>query len=156
MSITNIDAIYAEYPFLELIVPRASTTSAQVALWDSEFASRSSQTDRSDWHHFLLLDARGQIVTRVGENSSFLGKLSRSLKRENLAQALYRLADRARTVRYSLIYTYGSIYDYFWEVDRVDRRYADLFFYKLPGDYENAADWLANEIKDIRKEIRQL
>ena len=106
MILSNVDKIYREYPFLEKILPRVSTATAQVNRWGEKFF----KTSPVEWYDdrytykFLLLDQGGNIVGRVGESWNPFWT-----RNENAGQALARLKDKAESVRYAVSLRDGNL-----------------------------------------------
>jgi hypothetical protein len=128
MTTSNVDAIYAEYPFLERIYSRKSVDRMQVTRWTAEFLDRASTvyfgySEMTDTHTILLLDKDGNTITRVGEyKRSFLFWEWKGLQKETVREALIRIGEEsARKVYYGL--------------------YDRETFYRLPRGFTSAYEW---------------
>lgn len=131
MARSNVDAIYAENPFLSKIISRVKVPDARVKRWSEKFlASTPDSYPNSGAEKIYLLDEQGDIVTRVGTRlEQFLTAIGFPTS-ETVDQTLARIGnDEARRVRYAVGVWHRVI------------------LWKLPNGYENAADWLRTVAK---------
>lgn len=121
MVLSNIDRIYAEYPFINEIYPRSKAWRAQVSRMDGNFFQLWNSGDPS--RRFFLLDEKGKILTRVGGrgNLSFLSYIIGN-KSETVGQALYRIGNRARDVHFAITSDRSSVCLY-----KLPRKYKDIW-----------------------------
>ncbi len=133
---SNVDAIYAEYPFLEKLISRKRIAEAQVKRWDDELLEQNRRHFRR-YHKLFLLHRQGKIVTEVGWR--FFGIFPYAL--ETVGQALARIGDDTEKVRYAVYFSKA-----------VDH----LVFYKSPRGFENVADWFRSRVMDWRQVIRKV
>ncbi len=140
---SNVDAIYAEYPFLEKIHPRAKTVEAQVRRFDDDFMSQTAviQYDDRFTYRFYLLDEHGEIVARVGEPLTRFTRFLNRTSDETAGQALARIGSDTRRVRHAVFVG--------------ESRTIPTTLYKLPNGFDNASDWLQSHIADGRKELKE-
>lgn len=141
MARSNVDAIYAENPFLSKLIARIKVPDAQVKRWSADFLASTPDTyPDSGTEKIYLLDEHGNIVARVGSLSDRIaGFLGFHQNSETVGQALARIGDeKARKVRYAVGVWNGRV-----------------ILWKLPNGYNNAADWLASTITEACKELRQ-
>jgi len=97
--LSNVDKIYGEYPFIERHFPRVKTKIAQVKRWNENFYKTSPI---SYWGErlvstLILLNEQGELVARVGKS-----RIPFWTRDENAGQALARLGEREKEVRYAL------------------------------------------------------
>lgn len=140
MARSNVDAIYAENPFLSKLIARVKVPDAQVKRWSEEFLASTPDTyPDSGTENIYLLDEHGDIVARVGSLSDRIaGFLGFHQNSETVGQALVRIGDdQTRRVRYAV----GV-----WH---------KVVLWKLPNGHNNAADWLASTVTETRKKLRQ-
>jgi hypothetical protein len=135
MELSNVDAIYAENPFLEKIIPRIQVSIAQVKRWDDVFLN--SPNHDAVLAKIYLVDEDGDVVARVGTRwDYFFTALGRVMITETVAQTLARIGeDQGRRVHYAV--GVGS-----W-----------VILYKLPRGYKNAVDWVQARIEENRKHL---
>lgn len=145
---SNTDVIYLEFPFLHRVVPRVKIQSATVRRWDNDFLQNTSL--HSEEHicfvkDICLLDTEGGIVATVGKRTLWEffkeGGLYQSVgwyNYENVAQALFRLGDRKKLVKYAIMFDGAS-----------------FTLYKLPKGFLNAADWFLSEVEIAHNQMRQ-
>lgn len=135
MAPSNVDAIYAEYPFLERVIPRIEVSAVQVNRWDKELLTYSG----SGTEEIYLIDEHGNIITCVGTPiGRFLGFFLFGLAAETVGRALARIKkDKVRRIRYAV-----RIHDM-------------VTLYKLPRGYNNAWEWLCSTVTEARKTFQQ-
>ncbi len=136
MARSNVDAIYAENPFLSKLISRVKVPDAQVKRWSEEFlASTPDSYPDSGSEKIYLVDENGRIVGKVDTWLAFL----RNGTNETVGQALARIGnEKTRTVRHAV----GI-----WNVR--------VILWKLPNGYNNAADWLRSRVAEAQKELRE-
>lgn len=132
MTVTNVDAIYAEYPWLSRIVPRRRMLSMTIERWDEKFLLAYAHSYGGP-ERILLVDANGALVARVTYvNLGLFGW------RETVGQRLSKIDDvEKRRIRYAL-WIWGET----------------ATLYKLPKGYGNVADWLSACIETDRAALR--
>ncbi|MEK7612526.1 MAG: hypothetical protein AAB449_00025 [Patescibacteria group bacterium] len=142
MARSNVDAIYAENPFLSKLIARVKVPDAQVKRWSEEFLASTPDTyPDSGTEKIYLLDERGDIIARVGNLSDRIaGFLGFHQNSETVGQALARIGDeQTRRVRCAVGEWNGKV-----------------ILWKLPNNYDNAADWLSSTVAKAREELRRL
>lgn len=153
MTLTNTDAVYAEYPFLTKILPRRKARNVLVTRWDEEFLSTTPAV--AEWGHdacrrMYFIDKDGKIVTRVG---GLRRVLTLGTRFERVDQALARIgSEKARRVYYAVFCPEVKMVD----VEAEKRGgYPSLILYKVPQGFESAGDWQHSIIKKERESLRQ-
>ena len=138
MARSNVDAIYAEYPFLSNIIARVRVPDAWVQRWSEDFlASKPRINPEGADQKIYLVDESGGIVGKV---STWLAFFKNGGCDETVGQALARIGnEKAREIRYA-VGVFGG----------------EVTLWKLPNGYDNAADWLNSIVVEARKELRQL
>jgi hypothetical protein len=126
--LSNLDAIYIEFPFLELWVRRRNALAGRIQRWDDDVLAGWGGVGQTVVY---LVDAEGCMVTRVGR---LFGR------RETVGQALGRIGEKARTVRYALHIINNCA----------------IVLYKLPKGHENVADWMRAHTEQTRLAYREL
>jgi hypothetical protein len=152
LSLSNVDAVYAEYPFLQQYIARQRVKRFSVQRWDARLLAHSAETlsfNEPGTKAVLLLDEQGNVVDQVGlrgekpKTSSWLWRYFEGgpviIHGETVGQALNRLdgGDRKR-IRYAL------------DVDT----FTHPTFYKLPRGCGNADEWLALQVEKDRAAIQ--
>lgn len=138
MARSNIDAIYAEYPFLSRLIPRRKVSGAQVKRWSSDFLTTTPDSYLDcGTERIYFLDKDGNVVDRVGSFSDrVLGFFGFHTNEETVGQALARIGQaKTRRIRYAV----GV-----WN---------DMILYKLPKGYDYAGEWLASVVAEGSEEI---
>lgn len=137
MARSNVDAIYAENPFLSKIIARVKVPDARVKRWSENFlASTPDAYFDSGTEKIYLLDEYGNIVARVGSLSDRIaGFLGFHQNSETVGQTLARIgSDQTHRVRYAVGEWNGRV-----------------ILWKLPNGYDNATDWLNATVAEARK-----
>lgn len=133
---SNVDAIYAEYPFLKNFAPRLSIRRAKVSRFDEDLFDLPAAVWWGDGYNIfriLLLDQRGDPVARVGE-----GKWLKFMTRdETVGEALLRIGDLAEKVHYVVVVNSNP-----------------MMVYRLPSQIQNAGQWLEKRIESGRAELQ--
>lgn len=141
MARSNVDAIYAENPFLSKIIARIKVPDAQVKRWSEEFLASTPDTyPDSGTEKIYLVDEQGTIVARVGSLSDRIAVFFGFDKnRETVGQTLARIGeDQSRRIQYGVGEWNGRV-----------------ILWKLPNGYANVADWLQTIVQQARQELRQ-
>jgi hypothetical protein len=141
MARSNVDAIYAENPFLSKLIARIKVPEAQVKRWSEEFLLSTPNTyPDSGTEKIYLLDEHGNKVARVGNRSDRIaGFFGIHQNSETVGQTLARIGDdQTHRVRYAVGEWNGRV-----------------ILWKLPNGYNNAADWFSSTIAEARKELQQ-
>src|SRR3989338_9334120 len=128
MARSNVDAIYAENPFLSKLISRVKVPDAQVKRWSEKFLASTPDTyPDSGTENIYFLDQRGDTIARVGSLSDRIaGFFGFHRNSETVGQALARMGDETRKLKYAVGVWNGRV-----------------ILWKLPNGYDNAADWLA-------------
>ncbi len=141
--VSNTDLIYLELPFLGNVIPRAKVQQATVRRWDDSFLGEHS-ISTEEFAAFVteirFLDGEGLTISIVGKRTIWQylkeGGWYQSAgwyKHENVAQALTRIGDKAKRVKYAIKLD-GGIFT----------------VYKLPNGFSNAAEWVLSEMEILQ------
>ena len=135
MARSNVDAIYAENPFLSKLIPRTKVSDAQVKRWSEDFlGSTPDSYPKSGSEKIYLVDAFGNKVAKVDTWGAFF----KNGTNETVGQAVARIGDaEARKIRSAVGIWNGRV-----------------ILWKIPNGYANLADWLHSETEEARKELR--
>ncbi len=139
MRRSNVDAIYAENPFLSKVIARVKVPDAQVKRWNEDFLGSTPDTyPDSGTEKIYLIDGQGNKIVRVGSLSDRItGFFGLHQNSETVGQALARIGDKTRQVQYAVGEWNGRV-----------------ILWKLPNGYNNAADWLRSRIAEARAELK--
>ncbi len=145
---SNTDVIYLEFPFLKKIIPRAKVSQASIRRWDEDFLQEHS-IHTEEFATFVkeirFLNSDGSTVSIVGKRTlwEFLkeGGWYQSAgwyQYENVSQALVRIGDKAKLVRYAVQFEGSS-----------------FTLYKLPKGFSNVVEWSLSEMEIARNRSHQ-
>lgn len=141
MARSNVDAIYAENPFLSKLISRAKVPDAQVKRWSEKFLASTPDTyPDSGTERIYLLNEHSDIIARVGSLSDRIaGFWGFHRNSETVGQTLARIGSKQMCrVRYAVGVWNGRV-----------------ILWKLPNGYNNVASWLHSTVPETREKLRQ-
>ena len=147
MTRSNVDAIFAEYPFLSTLVPRARVSDARVARWDEDFLRDGPCFYKGGTSkEVYLLDMQGTLVYHVDsyKSNSLWEKIARNIDlkpRETIDEALVRIGEEKMChIRYAVSILHGR----------------SITLFKVPMGYSNVADWYKALTEETREKMRAM
>lgn len=134
MTHSNVDAIYAEYPFLSKLWTRNDVCDAKVRRWDNDFLQLCTT-------NVYLLDEHGEVIVKPNRFLYELAKVilyALILRRvgESVDDMLKGLGDeKLRRVNYAVTFYSGE---------------GTITLWKIPKGHKNAAEWLGSNCAKAR------